>query len=279
MEETKKCPYCGKEILAVAKKCKHCGQWLEGKEKADIPVPTVEPSGEVNKNNDTKSPDKNKKNKWAIAAVLAVLLFGGYFYYNKVDSANRAEAALKLHQDSVAVFEKNAIEIKTHAKAIRKLSYLVFYDYYYNWRTAIFNNYAYNSNNKRTGCNDFNKALAWRKSFYEDQEVLKHLKTWQDEMTEKMRVCSVPPEEKHRVTLESLNDLYGKANETVNFCLNPKGNLRTFSDRYESLLQALDNSLSSSDVYINNIDEEAGNLYESAISWDINEYINNVLAK
>lgn len=25
---TKKCPYCGGEILAVAKKCKHCSQWL-----------------------------------------------------------------------------------------------------------------------------------------------------------------------------------------------------------------------------------------------------------
>ncbi len=32
MEETKRCPYCGEEILAVAKKCKHCGEWLEAKE-------------------------------------------------------------------------------------------------------------------------------------------------------------------------------------------------------------------------------------------------------
>lgn len=29
MEQTKKCPYCGEEILAVANKCKHCGEWLD----------------------------------------------------------------------------------------------------------------------------------------------------------------------------------------------------------------------------------------------------------
>ena len=29
MEETKKCPYCCEEILATAKKCKHCGEWFE----------------------------------------------------------------------------------------------------------------------------------------------------------------------------------------------------------------------------------------------------------
>lgn len=28
MEMTKKCPYCGEEVLTEAQKCKHCGEWL-----------------------------------------------------------------------------------------------------------------------------------------------------------------------------------------------------------------------------------------------------------
>lgn len=37
---TKVCPYCGEEILVVAKKCKHCGEWLDNEiEKEKIPCP------------------------------------------------------------------------------------------------------------------------------------------------------------------------------------------------------------------------------------------------
>lgn len=31
--ETVDCPFCGEEILATAKKCKHCGEFLDGSSK------------------------------------------------------------------------------------------------------------------------------------------------------------------------------------------------------------------------------------------------------
>lgn len=69
MEKTKKCPYCGEEIMAVAKKCKHCGEWLDT--EPSIKEPQIKPQ----ENNNSKSKQKNKSNKKVVAFVSCATLF------------------------------------------------------------------------------------------------------------------------------------------------------------------------------------------------------------
>jgi len=47
-EKTKKCPFCGEEILEVAIKCKHCGSMLDGsKQEKKVTVTGVDPFAEL----------------------------------------------------------------------------------------------------------------------------------------------------------------------------------------------------------------------------------------
>lgn len=42
MKEKKECPYCGEEILITAKKCKHCGEWLDDNKRLQFNAPNTE---------------------------------------------------------------------------------------------------------------------------------------------------------------------------------------------------------------------------------------------
>lgn len=47
-EPTKKCPFCGEEILEVAVKCKHCGSMLDGTgQEKSVTVTGVDPFAEL----------------------------------------------------------------------------------------------------------------------------------------------------------------------------------------------------------------------------------------
>lgn len=71
-KETKKCPYCGGEIKAAAKKCKHCGRWIEEQ-------PAEKPSN-----------GSDKKESIAILSIIAlvvIVLAASFFFIGRNGSS------------------------------------------------------------------------------------------------------------------------------------------------------------------------------------------------
>jgi len=66
LKDSRPCPFCGETILSVAKKCKHCGEFLDPKERRHI-----EASRMV-----TGIPLQSKKRSGCLPVFLVVVVFG-----------------------------------------------------------------------------------------------------------------------------------------------------------------------------------------------------------
>lgn len=88
----KKCPYCGEEIMAVAKKCKHCNSWLE--EHAQ-PLRTSN-ENKRHPSTGTNTPWKINRTPIVIVALAILAVIGGIYWFStdrSVDEPNEATAS------------------------------------------------------------------------------------------------------------------------------------------------------------------------------------------
>ena len=79
-QQTKNCPYCGEVIMAVAKKCKHCGEWLTPQEEKEEITATTEPAS-----NDDEQPNgmiSKSIPKYASISFWLVFLGGVFSFIN-----------------------------------------------------------------------------------------------------------------------------------------------------------------------------------------------------
>lgn len=271
MEETKKCPYCGEEILAVAKKCRFCGEWFEEGHAQPIGVaPTVPPPPAdgpqevtvvVDTNPSSAKPNvktaptkkKTSANRPAIILAAAIIVVAVVFgiiatvVANKAQEEKAAAAAVKAQKNSEAAWLHSAQTIKEDAIAIADAADMILDDYSRNWRSAIYNNVAYNADNEKKYAKDFQDAVDWRIEYYGTD--IAELESVNEAIQNRLKEMTEAPE-KYASMQTPLNDIYTKTTAVVSLCKEPVGNLNTFPPKAQEAIADLRSAITATDILI-----------------------------
>ena len=86
-----KCPYCGGEILAVAKKCKHCHKWLQGENNSVQQNKYIQQQKENFQNQDDSDNINVNMITYVLLALVAVC-FLAYMFGNGCSSNHESES-------------------------------------------------------------------------------------------------------------------------------------------------------------------------------------------
>lgn len=99
----RKCPYCGEEILMVAKKCKHCGEWIK---EEDLPSSTEQYSnsnatGQQSQLSTARSGNNRDYTKYIIFCAIAIALVIVFcLIANSLKSKHNQEEAISVDTEN-----------------------------------------------------------------------------------------------------------------------------------------------------------------------------------
>ena len=162
-------------------------------------------------------------------------------------------------------FAKTAVDMKLNSRVIADISKNILADYGENWRTAINNSHAINTDGKSEWCSDFNQALSWRYQHYTKEGTFMLLDSLQDVVKEEMRIID-DASSKNVETKEILKELYNAMNTLVSMAQNPKGNIWTFNQMVNEAIIKYDNAYVQADVKLPVTKEQESEHLEKALA-------------
>jgi membrane protein YdbS with pleckstrin-like domain len=118
-KQTKDCPFCGEEILASARKCKHCGEFLDGSSRPTSSAPQKKTAGPEKKIWEGHPSGLYYLGHW-IFGILLLPVFGLgllFIIYAILDQRTRVFT----HTTRKVIAKVGIISRKTHEVAIRDI--------------------------------------------------------------------------------------------------------------------------------------------------------------
>ena len=143
--QTKNCPYCGEEILAGARKCKHCGEWLEKPDETES-VLTEEEIDKIAEDAvnevfaEMEEKDEKKRKIWKIVdnalIIIGVLLL---LFFTVPDEAKHMAKVRSVANESYELLIHNLTLIAAENKpALLSVSDIITPELCYNLKSKLF---------------------------------------------------------------------------------------------------------------------------------------------